>query len=261
MATYANVQEANRKTREKFDTARVIPEGFTHASITMNTMVYIKQGSVGHPEGDSGQIIIKFTTRNGYPCHLTFHTGCKEEEGAKGAFHVVIDEKGKEPKRYYRFEPYIDGPYLKLRDIQFKPTSEEVFGLKKPLGNGDLDAAMQEVIQAVNTANITVGKPTAHDQGSVTSIMNQGHIDTIKKKYIEAIPVNLIGKFNKLWDTNKKQDLLNYYHKKITKDELKKKAEEALDVSASAKKGGKRKQTRKTKKRKVNRRKTRRNRS
>ena len=61
MATYANVQEANRKTREKFDTARVIPEGFTHASITMNTMVYIKQGSVGHPEGDSGQIIIKFT--------------------------------------------------------------------------------------------------------------------------------------------------------------------------------------------------------
>ena len=266
MATYANVQEANRKTRDRFDTARIIPEGFTRASITMNAMVYIKQGSVGSPEGDSGQIIIKFTTRNGYPCHLTFHTGGKDEEGAKGAFHVVIDEKGNEPKRYYRFEPYIDGPYLKLRDIQFKPTSEEVFGLKKPLGNDDLDAAMKEVIQAVNTANITVGKPTAHVQQSAKSIMTQGHIDKIKTEYTKAIKdVKLIPKFNKLWATDKQQVLIEYYNanKKPTKDELNTKVTEMLEEAApeAAKKGGKRKQTRKIKRRKMNKRKTRRHRS
>ena len=254
MATYTNALEANRKTRERFDTARAITEGFLRASITMNTMVYIKQGSVGRPEGDSGQIVIKFTTRNGYSCHLTFHTGSPAEESSKGAFHVVIDEKGSERKRYYRFEPYIDGSYLKLRDIRFKPTSEEVFGLEKPLGNDDLDKAMQEVIQAVNTANIDVGKPTDHAQNKVASIMTQGHLETIRKKYIEAIPVNLIGKFNKLWDNgDTKKDLIDYFKDKKKTDDLKNKVTELL-AAAEAKKGGRRNQT---KKRKINRRRNR----
>jgi hypothetical protein len=253
MATYENAQQANRTIRERFDTARAITEGFLRASITMNTMVYIKQGSVGRPEGDSGQIVIKFTTRNGYSCHLTFHTGGKGEESTKGAFHVVIDEKGSEPKRYYRFEPYIDGSHLKLRDIRFKPISPDVFGLAKPLGDHDLDEAMKEVIQAVNSSNIAVGgKPVAHAENKVASIMTQGHIDTIKKKYVEAIPLNLIGKFNKLWENaNTKKDLIDYYKDKKDKDDLKNKVTEMLEA---AKKGGKRKQT---KKRKINRRRNR----
>jgi hypothetical protein len=263
MASYANVQEANRKTREKFDTARGITEGFRRASVTMNTMIHIKQGSVGFPEGDSGQIIIKFTTVNDYPCHLTFHTGRTGAEGAAGAFHVVIDEKGSEPKRYYRFEPHIDGPYLKLRNIQFKPTSEEVFGLEKPLGDVHLDGAMKEVIQAVNTANITVGKPTAHVQQSAASIMTEGQIKKIKTHYIEAIPVKLILQFNKLWDNaDTKKDLIDYAKDKMDKDDLKNKVTEMLAAAAEpAKKGGKRKQTRKIKRRKMNKRTTRHHRS
>jgi hypothetical protein len=258
MATFDNAQKANRMMREKFDTAREITEGFHRASSTMNSMVYIKRGSVSSPEGNSGQIVIKFSTRNDYQCHLTFHTGGRAEEGSKGAFHVVIDEKGSEPKRYYRFEPYINGSNLKLRNIQFTPISEEVFGLEKPLGNPDLDAAMQEVIQAVNSANIYIGRPTAHAQQSAASQMNQGHIETIRKKYIEAIKdVKLIGKFNILWATDKKQDFIEYYkaNKTNTKEELNTKlntkvtemlaAAAAEPAAEPAKKGGKRKQTRK----------------
>lgn len=267
MASYENALEANRNTRKRFDTARAITEGFFDASRTMNRMVHIKAGSVSFPKGDSGQIVIKFMTENEYSCHLTFHTGGTGAEGAAGAFHVVIDEKGSEPKRYYRFEPYIDGSsHLKLRNIRFKPISSEVFGLEKPLGNEVLDGAMQEVIQAVNGANIYAGKPTAHVQQSVKSIMTQGHIDKIKTEYTKAIKdVKLIPKFNKLWATDKQQVLIEYYNanKKPTKDELNTKVTEMLEEAApeAAKKGGKRKQTRKIKRRKMNKRKTRRHRS
>ena len=125
---------------------------------------------------------------------------------------------------------------------------------------------MKEVIQAVNTANITVGKPTAHIQQSAKSIMTQGHIDKIKIEYTKAIKdVKLIPKFNKLWATDKQQVLIEYYNanKKPTKDELNTKVTEMLEEAApeAAKKGGKRKQTRKIKRRKMNKRKTRRHRS
>jgi hypothetical protein len=271
MASYANVQEANRKTRDEFDTARSITDGFRRASVTMNTMIHIKQGSVGFPEGNSGQVVIKFTTVNDYPCHLTFHTGRTDAEGAAGAFHVVIHEKGSEPKRYYRFKPSIDESlHLKLDNIEYIPTSE-VFGLKRPLGDVHLDGAMQEVIQAVNTANIYAGKPTAHVQQSVKSIMNQRHIDKIKTDYTKAIKdVKSISTFNKLWATDKKQDLIDYYNanktntKEVLNTKLNTKVKEMLEAAAAAepaKKGGKRKQTRKLKRRKMNKRKTRRHRS
>jgi len=269
MASYANVQEANRKTRDEFDTARSITDGFRRASVTMNTMIHIKQGSVGFPEGNSGQVVIKFTTVNDYPCHLTFHTGGTGAEGAAGAFHVVIHEKGSEPKRYYRFKPSIDNNHLKLDNIEYIPTSE-VFGLKRPLGDVHLDGAMQEVIQAVNTANIYAGKPTAHVQQSVKSIMTEGQIKKIKTHYIEAIDVKSISTFNKLWATDKKQDLIDYYNanktntKEVLNTKLNTKVKEMLEPAVAAepaKKGGKRKQTRKLKRRKMNKRKTRRQRS
>jgi len=269
MASYANALEANRKTRDEFDTARGITDGFTRASATMNRMVHIKAGSVGFPEGNSGQIVIKFMTVNDYPCHLTFHTGGTGAEGAAGAFHVVIDEKGSETKKYYRFKPSIDNYHLKLDNIEYIPSSSDVYGKKKPLGDVHLDGAMQEVIRAVNTANIYAGKPTAHVQQTVKSIMNERHIDKIKKDYTKAIKdVKSISTFNKLWATDKKQDLIDYYNanktntKEVLNTKLNTKVKEMLAQAAEPeKKGGKRKQTRKIKRRKMNKRKTRRHRS
>jgi hypothetical protein len=268
MASYANALEANRKTRDEFDTARGITDGFTRASVTMNRMVHIKAGSVGFPEGDSGQVVIKFTTVNDYPCHLTFHTGGTGAEGAAGAFHVVIDEKGSETKKYYRFKPSIDNYHLKLDNIEYIPSSSDVYGIKKPLGDVHLDGAMKEVIQAVNDAKIYAGKPTAHVQQSAASIMTEGQIKNIKTHYIEAIDVKSISTFNKLWATDKKQDLIDYYNanktntKEVLNTKLNTKVKEMLAQAAEpAKKGGKRKQTRKIKRRKMNKRKTRRHRS
>ena len=291
MATYQNALEANRKTRKRFDTNRAIPQEFHNLTETLNAgMSNIMQTANKTARGTSSQIIVDFITKDGYKCHITFHTGGPESSGTPGAFHVVIDEsneasrqfykeikklgpapivslgdRGFQHKMYYRFKPVIQEPHLRFNNIQYMP-QVPVYGPKRELPTDILNGAMRDVFNAVNAAKIPLGQMPAEQQGRLAAALakNKTNIEELKIKqaYSAVLPIKLVAKLIKAWkEKEKKQVLIDFWTEEKSDEELIGKAKEVIDDAADAPpqangsaKGGRRNQT---KKRKINRRRNR----